>query len=378
MNKRILSLILALLLIISGALVGCDAGSPPQSPATSATSTVTTTQTDPPITSVVPQGSSIAVHFIDVGQADATLIICDGETMLIDGGNAADSNLIYTYLQKNSITHLDYVVASHAHEDHVGGLSGALSYATVGTVYSPVTSYTTKAFKNFVAKVEAQGKTLTVPSVGDHFMLGSAEVTILGPVKNYSNQNNTSIVLRIVYGELSFLFTGDMESDAETDLIESGACLQSTVLKVGHHGSYTSNSYRFLREVAPTYGVISVGKDNSYGHPHESALSRFRDADVQLYRTDMQGDILCVSTDGKTVTFTTARNSDAVTNPTELYASGNGESGVTEYAYVGNLISHVFHSIHCSSVPVVANSIYFITREEAVAAAYTPCEKCKP
>ncbi len=266
---------------------------------------------DPPI-----KTGSLAVHFIDVGQADAALIICDGKTMLIDGGNKDDSNLIYAYLEKHGVTHLDYVVATHAHEDHVGGLAGALTYATVGTVYSPVTTYSTQAFRNFVSKVSARGKTLTVPTAGETFSLGSAHVTIIGPVKAYDDPNNTSIVLRLVYGEISFLFTGDMESDAETDLIESGAELQSTVLKVGHHGSGTSSSYRFLREVAPTYGVISVGKDNSYGHPHENVLSRYRDAEVQLFRTDMQGDIICTSTDGVNLTFTTARNADAVTNPT--------------------------------------------------------------
>ncbi len=262
------------------------------------------------------ENSSLAVHFIDVGQADAALVICDGKTMLIDGGNRGDSNLIYAYLEKQGVTHLDYVISTHAHEDHVGGLAGALTYATVGKVYSPVTSYSSKAFQNFVSKVEARGATLTVPSVGETFSLGSAEVTIIGPVKSYDDPNNTSIVLRLVYGEVSFLFTGDMESDAEADLIESGAVLQSTVLKVGHHGSNTSSSYRFLREVAPTYGVISVGTDNSYGHPHEEILSRYRDAEVRLFRTDMQGDIICTSTDGLTVTFTTARNANAVTNPT--------------------------------------------------------------
>ncbi len=264
----------------------------------------------------VPEGSSFVVHFIDVGQADAALVICDGVSMLIDGGNVEDSNLIYSYLQKQGITHLNYIVSTHPHEDHVGGLSGALTYATVGKVYSPVTSFSTKAFKNFKQKVEAQGKTLTVPTPGESFSLGSATVTVLGPLKSsYEDVNDTSIVLRIVFGETSFLFTGDMEREAENDLIQNGTFLGATVLKVGHHGSHSSTSYTFLRQVAPQYAVISVGKGNSYGHPTEEVLSRLRDAEVEVYRTDMQGDILCIS-DGKTVTFTTAKHPTSPTNPT--------------------------------------------------------------
>ncbi|MBE6590092.1 MAG: MBL fold metallo-hydrolase [Ruminococcaceae bacterium] len=326
----------------------------------------------------VSTDSSLSIHFIDVGQADAALLICDGKTMLIDGGNVEDSSLVYSYLQKNGVKHLDYVVCTHAHEDHVGGLSGALSYATAGTVFSPVLSYSTKAFSNFVAKVEAQGKSLTVPQAGDSFKLGEADVKILGPLKEYEEVNDTSIVLKVTYGELSFLFTGDMETEAEIDLIESGVDLSATVLKVGHHGSSTSSSYRFLRAVAPTYGVISVGTDNSYGHPHDEILSRYRDADVKLYRTDLQGDIICTSTDGKTLSFTTKKNSDAVTNPTENEKTESDSSAVTEYSYIGNINSKAYHRINCSSLPLEKNRIYFTTQEEAKAAGYTPCSRCAP
>lgn len=366
-TTRIYSFWFALLFLLAS-LTGC----------LNITDTPGATDTDPTVTGTpVGDGSTLSVHFIDVGQADSALVICGGKTLLIDGGNAEDSNLIYAYLEKLNIAHLDYVVCTHAHEDHVGGLPGALTHSSAGVVMAPVTDYNTKVFRNFAEKAIARAGKITVPKVGDSFALGDAAVTVLGPVKDYDDTNNTSIVLRVVFGETSFLFTGDMESKAETDLIESGAILKSTVLKVGHHGSPTSTSYRFLREVAPSYGVISVGKDNSYGHPSDAVLSRLRDADVQLYRTDMQGDIICTS-DGKTVSFTTQKNSGVPTNPTEGESSGSDQNAGTEYAYIGNINTKTFHKTTCRNLPKEENRIYFITREEAINAGYTECGVCKP
>ena len=313
MKKRIFSFLLLVSLLLTS-LCGCEdlgllSGYPYGETGTESRETSVGT---------LSKESFFTVHFIDVGQADAALIMCSGKTMLIDGGNKGDSDLIYSYLKKQNVTHLDYVVCTHAHEDHVGGLAGALTAATVGTVFAPVKSYDSNAFRDFVAKTEERGREITVPKAGDVFYLGDSVVTVLGPRKDYDDTNNTSIVLRVVYGGTSFLFTGDMESDAETDLLESGVMLKSTVLKVGHHGSSTSTSYRFLREVAPQYAVISVGKNNQYDHPNEEVLSRLRDAETTLYRTDMQGDIVCVS-NGVTVAFLVSMNANVQTNPTQKH-----------------------------------------------------------
>lgn len=255
----------------------------------------------------ISENSNFEVHFIDVGQADSALIECDGETMMIDGGNVADSNVVAAYLKKEDVTELNYVVCSHAHEDHVGGLSGALSVTKADNIYAPKTEANTKAYKNFKKKAEEQNVEIKHPNVGDEIQLGSSTVEFLGPVdENGKDLNSTSIVLKITYGNTSFLFTGDAESDEEEEILNSGADLKSTVLKVGHHGSRTSTSYPFLREVMPQYAVISVEKGNSYGHPNEETLSKLSDAGVEVYRTDESGDIVMTS-DGNSINVVTAK-----------------------------------------------------------------------
>lgn len=255
----------------------------------------------------IPENSNFEVHFIDVGQADSALIECDGETMMIDGGNVADSNVVAAYLKKEDVTELNYVVCSHAHEDHVGGLSGALSVTKADNIYAPKTETNTKAYKNFKKKAEEQNVEIKHPNIGDEIQLGSSTVEFLGPVdENGKDLNSTSIVLKITYGNTSFLFTGDAESDEEEEILNSGADLKSTVLKVGHHGSRTSTSYPFLREVMPQYAVISVEKGNSYGHPNEDTLSKLSDAGVEVYRTDESGDIVMTS-DGNNISITTSK-----------------------------------------------------------------------
>jgi len=313
--------------------------------------------------------SGFIVYYIDVGQADSALIVCDGKTMLIDGGNVADSDLIYAFLRSHDISRLDYIIASHAHEDHVGGLAGALNYAAVSVAYCPVTDYDSRAFSNFVKYLGEQNVSITVPTVGDTFRLGSADVIILGPVYPSNEPNNTSIVLKITYGATSFLFTGDAERPAEQNILDAGYDLSTTVLKIGHHGSDTSTTYPFLREIMPQYAVISCGNNNPYGHPDENTLSRLRDADVAVYRTDIQGTITCTS-DGDAVSFITERNAESQTNPTE--------QDMEENFYIGNLNTRKFHRPSCSGLPIEKNRITLNTREEALHEGYSPCGICLP
>ena len=250
--------------------------------------------------------SCFSIHYIDVGQGDCALVLCDGQGMLIDGGKASQSSKVYAYLKEHGIDHLNYIVASHAHADHVGGLSGALNYATVDVALCPVLDYDTKTFQSFVKYLGQQNISITIPHAGDTFKLGSATVQILAPLREYDDPNDTSIVMKVVYGETSFLFTGDATRTAEADILDAGYDLSATVLKVGHHGSDTSTSYPFLREIMPKYAIISVGKDNDYGHPTDNTMSRLRDADAVVIRTDTHGTITCTS-NGKQVAFFTEK-----------------------------------------------------------------------
>lgn len=374
------------------------------------------------------QAGTLTVTWLDVGQGDAAVIQCGGQSMLIDGGKPEKSSYIYAWLQQHSLSYLDVIVATHVDADHIGGLSGALNYASVGTAYCPETTGTTETFQSFVKYLAQRGKQITVPTAGETYALGGAQVQILGPLHCAEDSNDNSIVLKVSFGATSFLFTGDAERAEEQDLLNAGVNLQSTVLKVGHHGSDTSTSYPFLRAVAPQYAVISVGAGNSYGHPTEAVLSRLRDAGVTTFRTDLQGEITAVS-DGQTINFSTAKNAAAETlanagagqnadqtgggnsatqtagsgqniggtatagagaegaaaiasaNADGGNADGAAGAGTTASSYVLNTNSHKFHRPGCSSVDTISpknRKDVNESREQIISEGYAPCKRCNP
>ncbi len=330
----------------------------------------------------IAQAGTLTVTWLDVGQGDAAVIQCGGQSMLIDGGKPEKSSYIYAWLQQHGLSYLDVIVATHVDADHIGGLSGALNYASVGTAYCPETTGTTETFQSFVKYLAQRGKQITVPTAGETFALGGAQIQILGPLHRAEDSNDNSIVLKVSFGATSFLFTGDAERAEEQDLLNAGVNLQSTVLKVGHHGSDTSTSYPFLRAVAPQYAVISVGAGNSYGHPTEAVLSRLRDAGVTTFRTDMQGEITAVS-DGQTINFSTAKNAVAIAsaNAGGGNADGAAGAGTTAGSYVLNTNSHKFHLPSCSSVETISpknRKDVNESREQIIREGYAPCKRCNP
>ena len=268
------------------------------------------------------ESGNLKVHFIDVGQADSILIQQGNENMLIDAGNNDDENILKNYLNNLGIKEFTYVVGTHAHEDHIGSLDYIIKSFKVGKIYFPETSATTKTFENVVTAVKDKGMQFTVPKVGETFNLGQAKCTILAPnSSNYKDGNDYSIVIKMEYGNKSFIFTGDAEELSENEILKKGFNLKADVLKVGHHGSKSSTSDKFLNAVNPEYAVISVGKVNDYGHPNEETLDKLNKKGIKVYRTDESGTIVATC-DGKSITFNT--------NPSESTSSGTTTHGIME------------------------------------------------
>lgn len=313
---------------------------------------------------------NLYVYFIDVGQADCALISLNGKNMLIDGGNADDGPSIISFISRLGISTIDTVVATHPHEDHIGGLSTIIDAFNVNTVYSPVDFYNSVYFRELEDAANRQCG-ITLCEKGFSWKLDSADVSVLWASDDEENTNNTSIVLKLIYKNVSFLFTGDIESDGEANILKDTPDLDANVLKVAHHGSSTSTSYYFLRSAMPQLAVISCGKDNSYGHPHKETVEKLNQADVKSVRTDEEGTVTVVS-DGTQFYFYT-ENSNSVEyfdylNPTPVAVSH----------YIGNKKSKKFHLPSCSGLPNEKNSIKLFSREQALAEGYSPCGTCNP
>jgi len=254
-----------------------------------------------------PEEGEIFVHFIDVGQGDATLIRTAHHAVLIDGGEPRYGQQIVRFLRDAGVTRLDYVVATHPHSDHIGGLIAVLNQKEVGQVIMPDATHNTVAFENFLAAIDNHHHRVRIVSVGDRLTAGLIDLHVLAPIVRdvpwaTHELNDASVVLRMVYGTTSFLFTGDAERASEAAMLAGGHMLASTVLHVGHHGSQTSTTQAFLDAVNPVVAVISYGVGNQHGHPHPTVLARLYEAGVRILRTGELGNILLV-TDGANVTL---------------------------------------------------------------------------
>jgi beta-lactamase superfamily II metal-dependent hydrolase len=242
----------------------------------------------------------LKVHFIDVGQGDAILIQTPaGQNMLVDGGENACGDAMVNYLISQGVKDLNIVVGTHPHADHIGGLDTVINHFPVKYIYLPKVTHTTKSFRDLLDAVSKKGLKISTAQAGVVLPLDGINCRFLAPVKDYYEElNNYSGVIRLEYGSHSFLLTGDAETESESQMLSLGVNLKSTVLKVGHHGSYSSTSSNFIKAAAPQYAVIMLGKDNQYGHPHTQTLSRLNNAGIKIYRTDQNGTIV-FTTDGK-------------------------------------------------------------------------------
>lgn len=259
--------------------------------------------------SVTAEGE-LEIHFIDVENADCIFIRQQDKTLLIDAGEQSTYDRVERYLEDYGVTHLDMVIATHPHADHIGGMASVLERFSVGEfimAFMPESATpTTKTYIRMLELLDEKNIPINEAKVGDTYELGTARLQILGPIEETEEKNDMSVITRLTFGERAFLFTGDAETGVEKQLLNSGYDLSADVLKLGHHGSKTSSSTAFLKRVSPQCVVATCGADNDYGHPHTEVLRRLEAMGVTLYRADVHGNIV-ITSDGDTFNVSTER-----------------------------------------------------------------------
>ena len=310
--------------------------------------------------------TDLKVHYINVGQGDSILIQQNGENVLIDGGSAKYGDTVLNYLRSNGVTKLKYVIATHPHEDHIGGLIKVIDTLSVENIMMPKVTHTSVTYEKLINSIINKGLKIKSPKVGDKFYIGASSFEILGPVNsNYAELNNYSIIAKLKYGNTSYIFTGDAESLSEGELLAKQLDISADVLKVGHHGSNTSTSDAFINAVNPKYAVISVGADNSYGHPNNDILSKLLNRGVNVFRTDTKGTIISTS-NGGSITFN---------NTPDIIIPSKPEVDENTIMWRANKTSSIYHdSNKCSNM----KSPIQITLKQARELGLKPCSKCKP
>lgn len=240
----------------------------------------------------------LSIHILNVGKADAIYIKSNENNLLIDSGDTDTKEQVVQYLKNNNVKKLDLIIATHPHKDHIAGMPNVINTFSIDKFIMPDLSEdivpTSKTYTSMLKSLNDNNVPVEKPIPGDTFDIGDLNIEILGPVNKYENLNDNSVVAKITYKNTSFLFTGDAEKDSEADLISSGANLKSTVLKVGHHGSKTSSTQKFLSAISPKYAVISVGPDSN-NLPKDSTIERLKKNNIETYRTDKNGTVVFVS-----------------------------------------------------------------------------------
>lgn len=375
MTKKFAALLLIIMLVLSG----CGSNSKrTSSPLTNDVSKEpSSSSTEAPH---AEKSGKLIVHFIDVGQGDSELLqLPNGQNMLIDAGTNQTGANVVSYLKNTGIKKVDYLVGTHPHEDHVGGMDNIIQNFAIGSIYMPKVTSNTKTFEDVLRAVQAKSLKITSARAGMTILdQNGLQIRLLAPCgTGYEELNNYSAVIKVQYNDISFLFTGDAEEQSENEMLSSGVNLKADVLKVGHHGSYSATSAAFLKAVAPKYAVISVGDGNDYGHPHQITLDRLAAAGVDVYRTDKNGTIV-MTTDGVNINLKAMGNDIKPRAPNAGVNIPAPAPAATADRYIGNMNSKVFHRPDCSSLPADRNRIYFNSRQEAIDAGYSPCKNCNP
>ena len=242
------------------------------------------------VISQIPNDGNLRVYCLDVGQGDSILVVNEGKTMLIDASTNSMGSRVVQYLKDLGISKIDYLIGTHPHEDHIGGLDDVIKNFEIGKIYMPKQQTNTKTFEDVLDAIKAKKLKVTAPSVGEKFKVGNAECEVMSAKTDVDNLNDSSIVIQMNYDGVKYLFTGDMESSVES----SRNWNQVDILKVGHHGSKTSSSKNFLEQTKPKVALISCGEGNDYGHPHDAAVKRLEKIGAKIYRTDKEQTIMVI------------------------------------------------------------------------------------
>ena len=250
--------------------------------------------------------SNLEIHIIDVGNADAILIINSEDALLIDAGENNDGDDVVNYIRSQGVDSLDYAIATHPDSDHIGGMDVVIDEIDIEKFIMPLLPDNlvpnTRTYLDFKNALEGSDAEVEHPKPNSRYPLGGAEFTILGPVEQHNSTNNMSVACRVDFGRRRFLFMGDAEKEAENSLVKSGADLNADLIKLGHHGSRSSSQEKFLKAVNPVYAIISCGAGNRYGHPHSQTLSTLKKLGITCFRTDIHGTITVIS-DGEDITI---------------------------------------------------------------------------
>ncbi|MDW2800455.1 ComEC/Rec2 family competence protein [Clostridium boliviensis] len=318
--------------------------------------------------------SRAVFHFIDVGQGDSTLIEANGHYMLIDAGERDQTEAVTSYLKEQGVRNLDYVIGTHPHSDHIGGLEGVIREFEVANVILPQKEHTTRTYERLLDAIEDRNCKITIPKAGESYSLGAASFQIISPNRDYDdNLNNWSIGIRFVFGETSFVLCGDAEKEAEEDMLSGGLALNADVLKVSHHGSSTSSSPEFINAVSPRYAVISCGRNNDYGHPHKETLDLLKKQGIKVLRTDQLGTIVIESNGTDLQVMGQNDTSQGTSKQTEESLSGS--------EYIINTNTGKFHLTDCKlaeSIKEENRRQFNGTRQELIDQGLKPCKSCNP